>query len=174
MYFLVEMPDKDKKLTLCAIPKDLTRKPRSWEDIKDGEFYMINGQHSVEASKLMRTRPDISEKVVKKFEKWECFIVWNDDKSILRKISAYYNRVNHFQNFKPTWATNIIGARAVWKSLNCPTPLKEATEVGRAVPNRMTKKQVEDANKYKVIMQFNSTQVECVHYQLNVYPVSST
>jgi hypothetical protein len=117
---------------------------------------MINGQHNVEASKLMRTRTNIREKVIKKFEKWECFIVWNDDKSIQRKMFAYYKRVNHFQNFKPTWATNIIDARAVWQSLKCPTPLKEATEVGRALSTRRTKKQMEDANKYKVILQFNS------------------
>ena len=99
----------------------------------------------------MRTKPHISDKVVKAFEKWDCFIVWNEDKSILRKISAYYNRVNHFQNHKPTWATNIIGARAVWKSLGCPTPPKEATEVGRAMPLRKTKGQKKSADKYKVM-----------------------
>ena len=123
------MPDKRKKLTLCAIPKDVTSKPRTSGEIMDGQFYMINGQQSVEASKLMRTKRDINKKISKELETWECFIVWNEDKSILRKISAYYNRVNHFQNYKPTWATNIIGARAVWKSLNCPTPPKKATEV---------------------------------------------
>jgi hypothetical protein len=150
LHYLVEMPDKDKKLTLCAMPKGLSEKPKSWEDIQNGQFWMINGQHSVEASKRMRGRPGISTKVLKKFQTWDCFIVWNDDHSILRKISAFYNRVNHFQQFKPTWATNIIGAREVWKSLNSPKPLKEATEVGRSVTARRSKKQMEDAQKYNV------------------------
>ena len=49
MYFLVQMPDKRNKLTLCAIPKDVTSKLRTKDEIKDGQFYMINGQHNVEA-----------------------------------------------------------------------------------------------------------------------------
>ena len=149
MHYLVEMPDKDKKLTLCAMPKNLTEMPKCWEDIRNGQFWMINGQHSVEASKRMRGRPGIT-KGPKEVRNWDCFIVWNADHSIIRKISAFYNRVNHFQQFKPTWATNIIGAREVWKTLNSPKPLKEATEVGRSVTVRRTKKQLEDAQKYKV------------------------
>jgi hypothetical protein len=74
LHYLLEMPDQNKKLTLCPMPIGLTEKPTSWEEIKDGQFYMINGQHSVEASKIMRTM-SISEKMKKKFAKWDCFIV---------------------------------------------------------------------------------------------------
>lgn len=54
LQFLLEMPDKDSKLTLCAMPVGLIGKPTSWEAIKDDKFYMINGQDSVAASKQMR------------------------------------------------------------------------------------------------------------------------
>ena len=60
-------------------------------------------------------------------------MVWNEDDAIIRKISAYYNRVNHFQNFMPTWSTNIISTRHVWEQMGCPPPPKEPTELGRVV-----------------------------------------
>ena len=116
MHYLIQMPDKSTKNTLCVFPKDKLTRPQSWEEIKDGQFYMVNGQHCVEASKQMKTNPEITEEVCKCFDEWECFIVWNEDKALIRKISAYYNRVNHFMNHNPTWATNIIGARSVWTS----------------------------------------------------------
>ena len=72
------MPDQNKKLTLCAMPIGLKEKPKTWEEISHLQFHMINGQHSVEASKVMRGM-DILEKTKKKFAKWDCFIVWSKD-----------------------------------------------------------------------------------------------
>jgi len=133
--YLLEMPDPDKKMTLCAMPQNLSSKPSDFNDIMSGKFWMVNGQHSVEASKRMK---DIlkAEKKFQKFKEWDCFIVWNKDDSVIRKISAYYNRVNHFQNYMPTWATNILSARNVWISLDRPPPSKELTELGKAVSIR--------------------------------------
>jgi hypothetical protein len=161
MHFLIEMSNKEKKNTLCVFPKDKLVKPESWEEIKDGEFLMVNGQHCVEASKQLLLRSDVDESVKKHFRSWECFVVWNEDKSIIRKISAYYNRVNHFMNTNPTWATNIIGARELWISLGRPMPPNEATEVGRALAKKKTKAQKQSKDKYEVCaMSFNSTRVE--------------
>lgn len=161
MHFLIEMANKDKKNTLCVFPKDKLLKPESWEDIMDGDFYMVNGQHCVEASKQLQKRVDVDDKIRKCFKTWDCFVVWNEDKSIIRKISAYYNRVNHFMNTNPTWATNIIGARELWLSLGRPENPKEATEVGRAIANKKTKAQKQSKDKYDVsIDQFNSIRVE--------------
>lgn len=53
MHFLIEMADKKKKNTLCAFPKDRMVKRRRWEDIMEGDFQMVNGQHCIEASKQM-------------------------------------------------------------------------------------------------------------------------
>ena len=47
----------------------------------------------------------------------------------LRKISAFYNRVNHLIPFKPTWATNILAARAVWEKYGKPLPKHSAAGV---------------------------------------------
>jgi hypothetical protein len=133
--YYLEMTDPNKKMTLCAMPQDLTNKPQTWSDIKAGKCWMINGQHSVEASKRMKNILG-AEKKYEKFQEWECFIVWNKDDRVIRKISAYYNRVNHFQNYMPTWATNIISAQKVWVKLKRPPSPKEPTELGRAVSSR--------------------------------------
>ena len=51
---------------------------------------MINGQLSVKASKRMRTVPRAEEKA-KKFQTWDCYLVWNINQRIIRKISVFYN-----------------------------------------------------------------------------------
>ena len=51
--YLLNIPDKSTKQTLCIMPVGLSEKPTEWEEIKDRDFYIINGQHSVEASKFM-------------------------------------------------------------------------------------------------------------------------
>jgi hypothetical protein len=133
--FFLEMPDPDKKNTLCAMPQNLLSKPLHFSEVKDGKFWMVNGQHSVEASHRMQKLPG-TEKRAAKFKEWDCYIVWNLDAKIIRKISAYYNRVNHLSNYMPTWATNIISARSVWINCNRPPPPKEPTELGKIVTTK--------------------------------------
>ena len=127
------------------------QKPGSWESVKDGEFYIINGQHSVAASKLMQSM-DLDEDMISDFKDWKCFIVWTKDEETLRTISAYFNRVSHFNIFKPSWATNILGARQVWMTLGSPRPPKEATEIGKHVQSiRRNKEAFNNIEKYKVL-----------------------
>jgi hypothetical protein len=61
---------------------------------------------------------------------------------------GYYNQCNHFNIFKPTWATNILGAKFIWIKLDRPIPPKSATEVGQVA--RRMKKNVENDAMYKV------------------------
>ena len=67
-------------------------KPTEWKDIENDNFFIINGQHSVEASKWMM---DDANKVDKEerehFQKWKCFVVWSNDPEKLRTIFAFYN-----------------------------------------------------------------------------------
>jgi hypothetical protein len=104
-----------------VLPGKNSRQPKSWEEVKNGNFYIINGQHSVAASKLMMEEGSgVSEDVQQYFKTWNCFIVWSLSAEKLRSISAYYNRVNHFQAIQPSWATNILGARSVWIAMGRP------------------------------------------------------
>jgi hypothetical protein len=125
LYYLFHMPNPSTKQTLCVMP-DMKEKPTYWDSIANGTFFIINGQLSVGASQKMLAS-DLSEAIVKPFLKWNYFIVWSKDKNRLRQISGYYNRCNHFSMFKPTWATNVLGARFMWTELGRPTPPKSAT-----------------------------------------------
>lgn len=50
-YYLSHMLDLSTRQTLCIMPHNLSEKPTRWEEIKDGNFSIINGQHSIEANK---------------------------------------------------------------------------------------------------------------------------
>ena len=141
------MSDRTTRQTLCIMPQT-QEKPTSFRDIEDRNFWIINGQHSVEASKTMQGM-DVPQSTREFFQKWNCFIVWTRSKEKLRKISAYYNRVNHFSSFKPTWSTNILAARFIWIELGSPVPPKTATALGTVV--RQGRKDLENDGKYKVI-----------------------
>ena len=109
--YLLNIPDKSTKQTLYIMPISLSKKPTNWEEIKDGDFYIINGQYSVEASKFMFNDANNVDKDEKEnFCQWNCFIVSSKDAEKLRCISAYYNWTNHFVAVQPSWATNILGA----------------------------------------------------------------
>ena len=125
--YLINMLDRTQKQTLCIMPK-LDYKPKDLEEMADYEFYIINGQHNVVASKSM-IAGNVPKAIRKDFRTWNCFIVWAEDVDKLRKISAFYNRVNHLTPFKPTWATNIFVARAVWEKYGKPLPKHSAASV---------------------------------------------
>ena len=40
--YLLNIPDKSTKQTLCVMPVGLSEKPTNWEEIKDEDFYIIN------------------------------------------------------------------------------------------------------------------------------------
>ena len=82
LHFLCHMPDPSVKQTLCVMPAT-NEKPTNWEQIKDGKFYIINGQYSIAASQKMHAI-DLLEKIVKPFLNWNYFIVWSKDKNRLR------------------------------------------------------------------------------------------
>jgi len=157
MGFLLSMPDRSTKQTLCVMPCDLDEKPTSWDSIKDGKFWLINGQHSVKASFMMREQR-MDPKDIKEFAQWNCFIVWTKNNEKLRQISAYYNRVNHFGAIKPSWATNILGARQVWIKLNRPKNPKELVQVGTSSQASRTKEATINKTKFNVM--FSSTRPE--------------
>ena len=58
--------DRDSRL--------LREKPRSWDEIKAGKFMIINGQHSITASKELQISGCRDKHRVKLF-KWEAYIV---------------------------------------------------------------------------------------------------
>ena len=135
--YLLNLPNRKARQTLCVMATNRTEKPMSWEEIKDGNFYIINGQHSVAASRLItQVGSGADEDVKNDFHVWSCFIVWSSDAEILWSISAYYNRINHFQMIQLSWMTNILGARTVWVSMGCPENPSQITAAGTTAARR--------------------------------------
>ena len=137
--WLLNMPDKSTRQTLYVMPVGFNEKSIEWKDIEMGKFYIINGQHSVEASKWMM---DDANKVDKEerehFRKWKCFVVWSNDPEKLWTISAFYNQMNHFQVTQPSWATNILGAQTMWEAMGRPKNPTQAASVGTSTATRRT------------------------------------
>ena len=133
------MPDKSTRQTLCVMPVGFNEKPTEWKDIKNSKFYIINGQHSVVASKwMMDDANKVDNEEREHFRKWKCFLVWSNDPEKLQTISAFYNRTNHFQVTQPSWATNILGAQTVWEAMGQPQNPTQATLVGTSTAIRRT------------------------------------
>ncbi|KAG0593715.1 hypothetical protein M758_UG013400 [Ceratodon purpureus] len=131
--YLVNMPDRAQKQTLCLMP-DTKARPQQEEDLEGCTFHIINGQHSVAASKSL-IEDNASEELVRDFRRWDAYIVWTHDIDKLRKISAFYNRVNHLAPFKPTWASNILASRKVWLKYGKP---QKKNAAARAADRRST------------------------------------
>ena len=135
--YLLNLPERKVHQMLRIMPRNRTEKPSSWEEIKDSDFYIINGQHSVAVSKLiMQVGSGADDDVKNDFHVWSCFIVWSSDEEILWSISAYYNRINHFQMIQSSWATNILGVRTVWVSMGSPENPSQITVAGTIAARR--------------------------------------
>jgi len=124
MYYYVHMLNKMTKQTLYVMPEGLKAKPKleSWDENEKGKFYLINGQHSVSASKKM-VEMNLDESILKHFRQWDCYVMKSKDNKKLWSISAYYNKMNHFVAMKPLWSTSILGARNVWEAMERPRNL---------------------------------------------------
>jgi hypothetical protein len=67
-HYLVHTAYKSMKQLLCVMSMNKTRKPERgyWDRIQNGEFYIVNGQHSMSASKLM-VKIDLDESIINFF-----------------------------------------------------------------------------------------------------------
>lgn len=120
MNYLTSVPNIRSRQTISIMPQGLKEKPKSWEEIKNGKFWIINGQHSVKASKnLQKTDLDQDRKVA--IQTWNAWIVWTLDSNLTVLISEFYNLANHLTAFKPSWGQKILAGRNVWRDFGKPT-----------------------------------------------------
>ena len=122
---LVQLGDKKMQQKVCLTPIDrdsrlLREKPRSWDEIKAGKFMIINGQHSITASKELQIS-GCGDKRRVELSKWEAYIVWSLDPVKLTNISKFYNSTNHLEHVQPTWGWQLISGRNIWIAHGRPT-----------------------------------------------------
>jgi hypothetical protein len=123
--FLTEMGDINQRQIIYLTPcleegVLLQKKPESWDEIKDGMFLIINGQHNIIASKLLQQSPVRDARKVE-LQTWKAYIVWSLKKNQLLCISEWYNACNHLKHSQSTWGSNILSARTIWISYRRPT-----------------------------------------------------
>ena len=122
---LVQLGDEKMRQKVCLIPIDrdsklLREKPNSWDEIKAGKFMIINGQHSITASKELQIS-GCGDKCRVELSKWEAYIVWSLDPVKLTNISKFYNSTNHLEHAQPTWGWQLISGRNIWIPHGRPT-----------------------------------------------------
>ena len=113
--------------TVCVMPKGLTSRPteKDWPRIQNGEFWIIDGQHSLEASQQILKDDNFQHELKADLRYWKAFLVWSDDWDKLRKISTFLNSGNKIKAFEASWAANIVAARDVWVAHGCPPKERE-------------------------------------------------
>ena len=176
---LVQLGDIKQRQILCLTPVDsnlklLKKKPSSWEEISDGYFMIINGQHSITASKELQ-REGCGEERRMELRTWDAYIVWTLDSVQLHNISKFYNSTNHLNHAQPTWGNQIVSGRNIWLHYGRPTnsPTEAATRQNNAVlsnskysvrpPLLINYPRVEDTN-------ISSTS----RFSMNAFPISFT
>ena len=122
---LVSIGDVKQLQKVCLTLVDennrlLKEPPTSWDAIKARRFMIINGQHSITASKELQ-EGGCSEPRRSELQMWDAYIVWTLDDAKLRNISSFYNCTNHLNHAKPTWGNQMINCRKIWKICNRPT-----------------------------------------------------
>ena len=122
--YLIQTPPAWPHHNLCLMPKfekgETWKEGMTWDDIKDGQFIIINGQHSVAASREIILHKDTEKALKDKLKVWPCTIVWTEDPSMTVRLSYTLNNSNSFNKFTPTWTTQIMYCRRVWVKLGQP------------------------------------------------------
>jgi hypothetical protein len=96
------MEDINQRQKICLIPIDkyrrlLQTKSKDWNEIKNKKFMIINGQHSIAASKELQFE-GCGEDRRQALQKWDAYIVWDLDPVRLTQISNFYNSTNHLNH----------------------------------------------------------------------------
>jgi hypothetical protein len=78
----------------------------------NNKFMIINGQHSIAASKELQLEGCGKERH-HALEKWDAIIVWDLDPVRLTRISRFYKLTNHLNHAQPTWGNQIVSGRNI-------------------------------------------------------------
>ena len=121
---LIQIGDTRERQKVCLISVDsdsqlLPEKPKLWNEIKNGKFMIINGQHSITASKELQIS-GCGEKRRIELSKWQAYIVYSLDPLQLTNISRFYNSTNHLEHTQPTWRWQLVSCRKIWISQGRP------------------------------------------------------
>ena len=100
--------------------------PDMWPTISKGDFWLIDGQHSVEAAKRFQLRSFVDPHNLKeKLKVWNVIVVWSDIEIVLTDISRFFNMRNKKRTYQASWIRNIMASREVWEFYGRPPKERE-------------------------------------------------
>ena len=67
---------------------------KNWPEISKGELWIINNQHSPEATRIILQDPDYMHELKEDLQYFKAFVVWSEDWNGLRMISKFLNSGN--------------------------------------------------------------------------------
>lgn len=120
---------RDARQTIVVMPQGLKKMPtpEMWPEISKGDFWLIDGQHSVEASKKIQLMDEWADpnNQKEKLKFWKALVVWSDDDTKLSDISRYFNMGNKKRAYQASWIRNIMASREVWEFYGRPPRERE-------------------------------------------------
>lgn len=107
---------KGDRQTICVTPKDLVLPVTkdNWEEIRKGEFYIIDGQYNVFAAKILLVTNAWKNPLKQNLRCWKAFVVYSDNTNTLVYISGFMNQGNKVRQFEAPWATSLVAAKSIW------------------------------------------------------------
>ncbi len=123
---IMNNPKFDRQ-TICVTPKDpvVDVTEENWPILREGEFYIVDGQHSVEAAKALLANDEWKSPLKEAIRYWKAFVVYSTDSNQLIAISAFMNQGNKVRQFEASWAANIVAGRTLWEEHGCPPKERE-------------------------------------------------
>ena len=159
---------KHDRQTIVVMPQGHKRMPTPdmWPSIEKGDFWLIDGQHSVEASKKLQLMTDWNDpnRLKDKLKVWKALVVWSDDETRLSDISRYFNMNNKKRAYQASWIRNIMASRDVWEFYGRPPKERENAR------DKNPKWEVSIVSPYSLGC---STQTLCLATQFVVHDISS-
>ena len=111
---IMNNPKFDRQ-TIYMTPKDPMVEviKKNWPTLKEGEFYIVDSQHSVMAAKTLLENDEWKSHLKDAIRYRKAFVVYSKDSNHLIAISASKTHGNKVRQFEALWAANICG----WKDL---------------------------------------------------------
>lgn len=124
---LMNSLDVSSRQTIIIMPK-IQEAPETWNWeslVQSCRFRLIDGQHHVEAAKELIRDRKVDDSKFLALQTWRAHVVWHTDTNKILDVSAMANKTNNAGTFTPSWATNIMGSRSVWKDYGRPVKVKK-------------------------------------------------
>jgi hypothetical protein len=131
---------------LTIVPSDRSRKPATFDEVKDKSFHVVNGQHTLRACLDYVADASSTPEVKEFFSKWPCNVVWapEGDDDPLFHLSGVLNLDSEYRKHFPSWFECIQHARKTWIRRGRPTRIVRETQSNSS-----------DYRKWKVLLNFN-------------------